>query len=152
MELNFLEILLCVFFISLAVTLIFRKLRLSIILGYLLVGALLGPHAVGLIHSSTYARNLAEFGIVFLMFTVGLEFSLPKLFSLRYPVFVIGSLQVLLTILITTLCGIFLGMSKLAALTVGSIVAMSSTAIVVKQLSDQLELQSKHGLNAVGIL
>ncbi len=152
MELNFLEIILCVFFISLAVTLIFRKLRLSIILGYLLVGALLGPHAFGLIHNSTYARNLAEFGIVFLMFTVGLEFSLPKLFSLRYPVFVIGSLQVLLTILITTLCGIFLGMGKLAALTVGSIVAMSSTAIVVKQLSDQLELHSRHGLNAVGIL
>lgn len=152
MELNFLEIILCVFFISLTVTLIFRKLRLSIILGYLLVGALLGPNAMGLMHNSTYAKNLAEFGIVFLMFTVGLEFSLPKLFSLRYPVFVIGSLQVLFTILITTLCGIFLGMSKLAALTVGSIVAMSSTAIVVKQLSDQLELQSKHGLNAVSIL
>ncbi len=152
MELNFLEIILCVFFISLTVTLIFRKLRLSIILGYLLVGALIGPHAVGLMNNSEYAKNLAEFGIVFLMFTVGLEFSLPKLFSLRYPVFVIGGLQVLLTILITTFCGIFLGMTKLAALTVGSIVAMSSTAIVVKQLSDQLELQSKHGLNAVSIL
>lgn len=152
MELNFLEIILCVFFISLAVTLIFRKLRLSIILGYLLVGALLGPHAIGIMHNSSYAKHLAEFGIVFLMFTVGLEFSLPKLFSLRYSVFVIGSLQVLLTILITTVCGIFLGMGKLAALTVGSIVAMSSTAIVVKQLSDQLELQSRHGLNAVGIL
>jgi CPA2 family monovalent cation:H+ antiporter-2 len=152
MELNFLEIILCVFFISLTVTLIFRKLRLSIILGYLLVGALLGPHAIGLMHNSTYAKNLAEFGIVFLMFTVGLEFSLPKLIALRYPVFVMGSLQVLLTILITTLCGLFLGMSKLAALTVGSIVAMSSTAIVVKQLSDQLELQSKHGLNAISIL
>lgn len=152
MELNFLEIILCVFFISLSVTLIFRKLRLSIILGYLLVGALVGPNAIGLMHNSGYAKHLAEFGIVFLMFTVGLEFSLPKLFSLRYPVFVIGTLQVLLTILITTLCGIFLGMSKLAAVTVGSIVAMSSTAIVVKQLSDQLELQSRHGLNAIGIL
>lgn len=152
MELNFLEILIFVCFISLAVTLIFRKLRLSIILGYLLVGALLGPHALGLIHNSVYAKNLAEFGIVFLMFTIGLEFSLPKLLALRYSVFVIGTLQVLLTILITTVCGIFLGMTKLAALTVGSIVAMSSTAIVVKQLSDQLELQSRHGLNAVGVL
>lgn len=152
MQLNFLEIILSVFFISLIVTVIFKKLRLSIILGYLLVGAFLGPHALGVMHNSEYAKHLAEFGIVFLMFTVGLEFSVPKLFALRYSVFVIGGLQVLLTITITTIAGIFLGMSKLAALAVGSIVAMSSTAIVIKQLNDQLELQSKHGLNAISIL
>lgn len=152
MEHNFLEIILIVFCISLTMTLIFRKLRQSIVLGYLLVGAVVGPHALGLMHDSEYAKHLAEFGIVFLMFTVGLEFSLPKLFALRKAVFVLGGLQVLLTIVITTILGIFLGMSKLAALAVGSIVAMSSTAIVVKQLSDQFELQSKHGMNAIGIL
>lgn len=152
MALTFLEIIILVFSTSLFVTVIFKKLRLSIILGYLLVGALLGPHALGVMHNSEYAKHLAEFGIVFLMFTVGLEFSLPKLYALRYSVIIIGGAQVLLTITITTLVGILLGMGKLAALTVGSITAMSSTAIVVKQLNDQLELQSPHGLNAIGVL
>ena len=152
MTLSFLEIFILVFSISLLINVIFRKLRLSIILGYLVVGALLGPHALGVMHNSDYAKHLAEFGIVFLMFTVGLEFSLPKLYALRYSVIIIGGAQVLLTITITTLAGILFGMSKLAALTVGSITAMSSTAIVVKQLNDQLELQSPHGLNAIGVL
>src|SRR5690349_1641488 len=107
MELNFLEIIISVFFVSLIVTVIFRKLRLSIILGYLLVGAFLGPHALGVMHNSEYARHLAEFGIVFLMFTVGLEFSLPKLYALRYSVVIIGGAQVLLTIIVTTFIGIF---------------------------------------------
>src|SRR5690242_8534198 len=138
MELNILEIILCVFFVSLLVTAIFRKLRLSIILGYLLVGAIMGPHALGVMHNSEFAKHLAEFGIVFLMFTIGLEFSLPKLFALRYSVFLIGGLQVVLTSIITTIVGVFLGMNILSALVVGSIVAMSSTAIVVKQLNDQL--------------
>lgn len=152
MELNILEVILCVFFMTLVITVICRKLRLSVILGYLVVGALVGPHALNWAHNSHFARDLAEFGIVFLMFTVGLEFSLPKLFSLKIPVFVIGGLQVLLTILITYGVGVFLGMTTLSALVVGSIAAMSSTAIVIKQLSDQMELHSPHGLNAVGIL
>ena len=152
MPLNILEIILCVLIFALLVTSIFRKLRLSIILGYLLAGALVGPNGLALAHNSHYVQDLAEFGIVFLMFTVGLEFSLPQLFALRYPVFVIGTLQVVLTLFITTVIGLFLGMTKLSALAVGSIVAMSSTAIVVKQLNDQAELHSPHGLTAVGIL
>jgi CPA2 family monovalent cation:H+ antiporter-2 len=152
MGLNTLEIILCVLLFALVVTSLFRKLRLSIILGYLFAGALVGPNGLGLAYDSQYTKELAEFGIVFLMFTVGLEFSLPQLFALRQPVFIIGGLQVLFTIIITTLVGIFLGMTKLSALTVGSIVAMSSTAIVVKQLNDQSELHSAHGLKAVGIL
>jgi CPA2 family monovalent cation:H+ antiporter-2 len=152
MNFNVLEIILSVFFITLIVTFIFRRLRLSVILGYLLVGAMMGPHALGLVPDSENIKSLAEFGIVFLMFTVGLEFSLPKLFSLRFPVFVIGGIQVLLTVLITYFCGILLGMTHLSALVTGSIVAMSSTAIVVKQLNDQLELHTPYGLNAVGIL
>lgn len=137
---------------ALIITVICRFLRLSVILGYLVVGALVGPHALNWAHNSHYARGLAEFGIVFLMFTVGLEFSLPKLLSLKIPVFLMGGLQVSLTILITSLMGTFLGMTTLSALVVGSIAAMSSTAIVIKQLNDQMELHSQHGLNAVGIL
>src|SRR6185437_7149645 len=119
MDLSILEIILCIFFLSLIVTVLFRKLKLSIILGYLLVGSIVGPHALGLAHNSEFAQNLAEFGIVFLMFTVGLEFSLPKLFALRYSVFVIGGLQVSLTIVITSLIGKLLGMSTLTAVAVG---------------------------------
>ncbi len=152
MTFSILESILSVLFTALAVTVIFRQLRLPVILGYFLVGALMGPHALGLIPNLESIKELAEFGIVFLMFTVGLEFSQPRLFSLKRAVFVIGGLQVLLTILITTLIGIYLGMSMLTALVVGGIAAMSSTAIVVKQLHEQLELQSRHGSNAVGIL
>lgn len=152
MGITILESILSVFFIALIVTVLFRQLRLPVILGYLLVGALVGPHAFGLIPESDNINALAEFGIVFLMFTVGLEFSLPKLFSLKKPVFMIGGLQVLLSIVITTLIGKCIGMSPMSALVVGGIVAMSSTAIVVKQLHDQLELQSPHSLNAIGIL
>ncbi|HEX2548934.1 MAG TPA: cation:proton antiporter, partial [Gammaproteobacteria bacterium] len=75
-----------------------------------------------------------------------------KLFALRYAVFAMGGLQVILTITFTTAIGVFLGMSVLQALVVGSIVSMSSTAIVVKQLNDQFELQSPHGLNSIGVL
>lgn len=152
MGFDILESILSVFLIALVVTVIFRQLRLSVILGYLLVGAVVGPHGLGLIHESSKINELAEFGIVFLMFTVGLEFSLPKLFALKYPVFFIGGLQVLLTIAITAWFGYELGMTKISAVIVGGIVAMSSTAIVIKQLNDQFELHSPHGLNAVGIL
>lgn len=152
MDLSILEIILCIFFLAILVTVIFRKLKLSVILGYLVVGVLVGPNALGIAHNSIYTKNLAEFGIVFLMFTVGLEFSLPRLIALRRSVFVIGSLQVIFTIIITTLIGLFIGMSKLSAVAVGSIVAMSSTALVIKQLSDQRELHTSYGLNSIGIL
>lgn len=152
MGFDILESILCVFLIALVVTVIFRQLRLSVILGYLIVGAVVGPNALKLIPDSSSIKELAEFGIVFLMFTVGLEFSLPKLFSLRYSVFFVGGLQVLISIILTTIVGMTIGMSTISAIIVGGVVAMSSTAIVIKQLNDQRELHSTHGLNAVGIL
>lgn len=152
MSFGILETILCVFSAALVVSVVFRRLKLSVVLGYLLVGALVGPHAFGLVPDSEYVNNLAEFGIVFLMFTVGLEFSLPKLLALKKAVFGIGGLQVLLCVAVTTFIAMALGTPKLAALVVGSIVAMSSTALVIKQLNDQFELQTPQGLNAVGIL
>ncbi len=152
MSFSILEIILSVFFAALLVTVIFRQLHLPVILGYLIVGALVGPHAFKLVPDSQYIKDLAEFGIVLLMFTVGLEFSLPKLFALRFPVIVIGGSQVILTILISALIGQWLGMTSLTAIVVGCIIAMSSTAIALKQLQDQLELYTPHGLNAIGVL
>ncbi|MHB1948435.1 MAG: cation:proton antiporter [Gammaproteobacteria bacterium] len=152
MHFSIFEVILSVFFSALIVSVLFRHLKLSVILGYLVVGALVGPHALALVPDSEYIDKLAEFGIVFLMFTIGLEFSVAKLFALRYAVFIVGGLQVLGSVVITTMIGKLLGMSLAAALVAGSIVAMSSTALVVKQLNDQFELQSFHGMNAVAIL
>ncbi len=152
MHFDILDMILFVFLIALFVTVIFRELKLSVILGYLLVGAWVGPHTLNIVHDTSRIKELAEFGIVFLMFTIGLEFSLPKLLALKKSVYMTGILQILLCILITTLVGKLIGMSTLSALVVGSIVAMSSTAIVAKQLHDQLELSSPHGMNVLGIL
>jgi CPA2 family monovalent cation:H+ antiporter-2 len=152
MQFDILEVVLFVFFIALFVTVIFRQLKLSVILGYLLVGALVGPHALGIVPDTPKINELAEFGIVFLMFTIGLEFSLVKLLTLKPSVYITGILQIFLSVLLTTMVGKILGMTTLSAMVIGSIVAMSSTAIAVKQLSDQFELHSPHGLFALGIL
>lgn len=152
MSFGILETILSVLLASLFISVIFRRFQLPIILGYFFVGAMLGPNGLGLIPDIENIKHLAEFGIVFLMFTVGLEFSQPRLFALKHPVFVIGGLQVLFSILITTAIGVMIGMPLIEALVVSGIVAMSSTAIVIKQLSDQLELRSPHGMNAIGIL
>jgi len=131
---------------------LFRRLRLPAILAYLGVGLAVGPHALGWIPSTDDTRFLAEFGVVFLLFTVGLEFSLPKLLAMRREVLGLGGMQVVLTATIVALLAHAWGMDGGAAVVVGGIFAMSSTAIVIKQLTEQLELNSRHGRNAVGIL
>lgn len=152
MSLSVLGTIIAVLLTALIITVSFRHYKLPTILGYFLVGALMGPHALGLIPDMEIIKQLAEFGIVFLMFTVGLEFSQPKLFALKRSVFVVGGLQVFFSILITTWVGMFIGLTMLEALVIGGIVAMSSTALVTRQLQDQLELQSPHGMNTIGIL
>lgn len=152
MGFSMLNSILSVFVAALIVTVLFRHLKLPLVLGYLFVGALFGPNGLGILPDMEDIKRLAEFGIVFLMFTVGLEFSLPKLIALKKSVFLLGGLQVILCILITLLVGLLLDMTFLSSFIVGGIVAMSSTAIVAKQLNDQLELYSPHGLNAFGIL
>lgn len=152
MSFGILESILCVLLGALTISALFKRFKLPLVLGYFLVGVLMGPNALGLIPDLHEIQDIAEFGIVFLMFAIGLEFSQAKLFALKKAVFIIGGLQVLLSVLLTTGIGILLGMSLLSALVVGGIVAMSSTAIVVKQLKDQSELHTSHGLNAVGIL
>ncbi|HEY1091100.1 MAG TPA: cation:proton antiporter, partial [Burkholderiaceae bacterium] len=140
-----------------------RLLKLPPMLGYLVVGVLIGPHALGLTPASEGLRDLGEFGVVFLMFVIGLEFNLPKLRSLRKHVFGLGLAQVLLTI-IGTLAGqglliwllALLGqpwdLSWKGAFVLGAAVTMSSTAIVVKLLSERLELESEHGRRIIGVL
>jgi monovalent cation:H+ antiporter-2, CPA2 family len=137
-----------------------RSLKLPPMLGYLAVGVVIGPNALALAQSSASIRYLGEFGVVFLMFVIGLEFNLPKLRAMRKHVFVLGLLQVTLTVAITTLGALFLTslaqsywkMSWQTALALGGALSMSSTAIVVKLMVERLELDSEHGKRVMGVL
>ncbi len=134
---------------------VFRLLNLPPMLGYLAVGILISPHALGLVPDSQETRYLAEFGIVFLMFSIGLEFSLPKLKSMRQLVFGLGLAQVALTIIIVLAAGwlaaFFIPLSLSAAFLLGATLAMSSTAILFKLLADRLEFETEHGRRIVGV-
>lgn len=130
----------------------FRNLDLPPMLGYLLTGLLLGPHAFGLIPDTSETRHLAEFGIVFLMFSIGLEFSLPKLIAMRRVVFGLGLSQVTATIVIVVAIGLLLGVPWQASIVFGGAIAMSSTAIVSKLLAERFELDTPHGREIIGVL
>lgn len=145
-------ILLLVMMIALSVALVLRRFKVPVIVSFVLVGMLVGPHVLGWLANTAAIRQLADFGVVLLMFTVGLEFSLNKLWSMRHTVFVLGGLQVLGCIVATALLGYWLGMPMISAFLMGSVVAMSSTAIVIKQMVDLNELNTQYGNNAVSIL
>jgi CPA2 family monovalent cation:H+ antiporter-2 len=145
-----------------------RLMKLPPMLGYLAVGVVIGPNALALAKDSAGVQYLAEFGVVFLMFVIGLEFNLPKLKSMKSLVFGLGLSQVGLTILATlgghVALGALLawtghqggllgwGMTWQSAVALGGALAMSSTAIVVKMMADRLELESEHGRRVMGIL
>jgi len=140
-----------------------RSLSLPPMLGYLVVGVAIGPNALGLVGDSSGVRYLAEFGVVFLMFSIGLEFDRPKLRAMRTLVFGLGFSQVALTIAAAllgnaalawgmTLAGRSWGLGWQSAVALGSALAMSSTAIVAKLLAERLELESEHGRRVVGVL
>ena len=131
---------------------LFRAFRLPAMLAYLLVGLLLGPKSFGFLPDTEANRELAEFGIVFLMFSIGLEFSLAQLYAMRRIVLGIGGLQVLITMGITMLVCLALDLHWQAALVIGGALAMSSTAIVSKLLVERLDLNSRHGRVAIGVL
>ena len=131
---------------------LFRRLALPPILGYLLVGTLIGPHALSLFGHLAGADYLAEFGVVFLMFSIGLEFSLPKLVAMKRIVFGLGLLQVLLTLAVVTGLSLATGLSWQAGVAIGGALAMSSTAVLTKLLSERLELDAAHGREVMGVL
>ena len=145
------EILILLFFSVVSVA-VFRRLDVPAVLGYLVVGMLAGDHAFGLIHDSHAIEQIAEIGVVFLLFTIGLEVSIPRLFAMRNIVFGIGVIQVLVSTLSTLVIGMLFGLSWQAALAVGGALAMSSTAIVTKLLTEQYELNLPHGNISLGVL
>jgi len=137
-----------------------RYFKLPPMLGYLTVGVLIGPNALALAENADGVRHLGEFGVVFLMFVIGLEFSLPKLRSMRQHVFGLGMLQVTMTMLVTTAASMVFavlapakwGMDWKTALALSSAMAMSSTAIVGKLMNERIEMDSEHGKRVMGVL
>jgi K+:H+ antiporter len=129
-----------------------RKLALPAILGYLAVGMLLGPHALELAADNETTQLLADFGVVFLVFTLGLEFSLPRLVAMRWEVLGVGGAQVLITVgIVASGAILFFDVVPAVAVLIGGAVAMSSTAIIIAQLTEQSENNRTHGRLAVAI-
>lgn len=131
---------------------LFRRLKLPAILAYLVAGMLVGQHGLDLANEQVDYDHFAELGIVFLLFTLGLEFSLPRLMSMRHLVLSVGSLQVGISLLIFMIAAMFFGLSFSAAFVVGSILALSSTAIVIRQLSESGAMKRKSGQLSVAVL
>jgi CPA2 family monovalent cation:H+ antiporter-2 len=131
---------------------VFRRLKLPAILAYLVAGMLVGEHGLNITQDQVDYDHFAELGIVFLLFTLGLEFSLPRLMAMRHLVLAVGSLQVGISLLIFTIASMFFGLSFESAFVVGAILALSSTAIVIKQLSETGAMKRKSGQLSVAIL
>ncbi|MEX0607474.1 MAG: cation:proton antiporter, partial [Halofilum sp. (in: g-proteobacteria)] len=123
----------------------FQRLHIPSSLGYLLVGVLLGSHTAGPVVDAEPLRALAEFGIVFLLFTIGLNFSIPQIHALRRRLPLLGTAQVVLSTAVVTLLAWALGLPVAAAFVVGAVFAQSSTTIISKQLDEQGEANSRHG-------
>jgi monovalent cation:H+ antiporter-2, CPA2 family len=155
-----LEITLLYLFAAVLGVVVCRSLKLPPMLGYLAVGVVIGPNALALSQNSEGVRHLGEFGVVFLMFVIGLEFNLHRLRAMRKHVFGLGLLQVVVTILLAATATLAMAalfpklwnMEWQAALALACALAMSSTAIVVKLMVERLELESEHGKRVMGVL
>ncbi|VFB11699.1 glutathione-regulated potassium-efflux system protein KefB [Aeromonas salmonicida] len=131
---------------------IFRRLGQPVILAYLVAGVLLGPHGAAVLSEQANMQTIAELGIVFLMFSLGLAFSLPRLIAMRMLVVGVGGLQVLFTSLLFFWLGWWWGLSLPQALVVSGTLALSSTAVVIKQLGEQKQLHTRRAQLGVSVL
>jgi CPA2 family monovalent cation:H+ antiporter-2 len=147
-----LELIILLLACSVGLVAILRNFKMPPMIAYFVVGLILGPSVAGVIVDSAANHHLVEFGIVFLMFTIGLEFSLPTLNSMRKILFGIGLSQVVITLLFTIIIGSLFGLSLSEGFIIGSAITMSSTAIVSKILMERLDLNTRHGKLSIGIL
>jgi CPA2 family monovalent cation:H+ antiporter-2 len=138
--------------VSVLVVTLARRVGMPPVLGYLVVGLLVGPFTFGIVPESDQTHLLAEIGVVFLLFTLGLEFSWPRMVAMRREVFGLGLLQVVGTTAVFVGIGRLLGLSWLTAVVVGGALSMSSTAIVIRQLTEQVEINRTHGRLTLAIL
>jgi len=152
MEIPLLNDIVIIFGLAIAVLFICHRLRVPAVVGFLLTGIFVGPYGFGLVNAVHEVELLAEIGIVLLLFTIGIEFSLKKLLQIRKSVLVGGSLQVLLTFLATLFIARRFGQAFGEAVFIGFLVALSSTAIVLKLIQERAEVDSPHGRTILGIL
>lgn len=149
---SFLTEILLVLLMATAVALLFEKFRLPAILGFLLTGVIIGPQGFGMLSDGEHIRMLAELGVVLLMLTIGLEFSVDRLRGMQNIAVIGGSLQILVSIGLSMLFGWWRGWTFYESFFLGSVIALSSTAIVLKYLMDRGEIDSPHGRIALSIL
>ncbi len=138
--------------LSLLASLLFRRLRMATIVAYIAVGSAIGPSAFNLISDPSRFSFLAEFGVVFLLFTLGLEFNLRKMLAMRFAVFGVGSVQVIVCTAVFSLVVFLWGASWQSAVIIAGALALSSTAIVTRELINSRETHSRHGQLSIGVL
>ena len=151
-DLSFLKDFVIIFSAAIGINFLFHRLHIAPIVGYLIAGVLLGPSVLGVTHDIALIEVLAELGVILLLFLIGIEFSLTELFRISRAVFVGGFLQVYLTTAAVLLISFYTGISIEKGIFIGILVAMSSTAIVFKVLSDRGEMDSPQGRLSSGIL
>lgn len=152
MEMHLLQDIVLIFGLSIFVLIVCHRLRIPTIVGFLFTGVLCGPHGLGLIQAVREVELLAEIGVVSLLFTIGVEFSLEHLKLIKRLVLIGGPLQVILTIFISFIIIVKTGITTGEGIFLGFLVSLSSTAIVLKLLQEKTEIESPHGRTALGIL
>lgn len=152
MELVMLNELIMVFAISVAIFFVFIKFRIPSIVGLLLTGVLVGPYGLGIVKAVNEVETLAEIGVVLLLFTIGMEFSFDNLLKIRRSIFLGGTLQVVLTILVSYCISRLFGFPANKSIFVGFLISLSSTAIVLRIIQDRAEIDSTHARTTLGIL
>jgi len=152
MEIPLLNDIVIIFGLSIAILFICHRLRVPTIVGFLLTGILAGPYGLGLVKAVHEVEILAEVGVVLLLFTIGIEFSLERLLQIKKSVLMGGSIQVLLTLLVTFVIARQLGQPIGESIFIGFLISLSSTAIVLKLIQERAEVDSPHGRTTLGIL
>lgn len=152
MDIPLLSDVIIIFGLSIVVLYVCHRLHIPTVVGFLITGIFAGPYGFRLITGVHEVELIAEIGIVLLLFTIGIEFSLDKLLSIRKSVLVGGSLQVLITFLVILLISVYIGQEISTAIFFGFLAALSSTAIVLKLLQERSEIDSPHGNAALGML
>lgn len=152
MEILLLNDILIIFGLSIANLFVCNRLKIPAILGFLLTGVVVGPYGLGLIKALHEVELLAEIGVVLLLFTIGLEFSFKRMLQIKRSILIGGGVQVTLTLLISFLIASQLGQPVGQSIFIGFLIALSSTAIVLKLIQERAEVDSPHGSTILGIL
>jgi len=151
-QIPFLTEIVVILSLSILVIYIFQKLNIPAVLGFLATGVVFGPHALGFVEAGEEIEMLSEIGVVLLLFIIGLEFSIKSFVSMKRIILVGGTMQVGLTILASALFAYFLGFEVNESFFLGFLIALSSTAIVLKVLQDKGLMRTPHGRIALGFL